>query len=73
MGTNVGTSVESDVGFLAGCGSDWWVDYDSAEIPTTGGENLVVVGAQVGLPAEQPDVLKLPSHEKVFFSCSNVR
>jgi len=33
------------------------------EIPTWG-VNLVVAGAQVGLPTKQPDVLKFPSQSK---------
>jgi len=35
-----------------------------AEVPTSWGVNLVVAGAQVGLPTKQPDVLKLPSQSK---------
>jgi len=35
------------VGFLTGCGTDWSVDHDSTEIPTTWAVNLVVAGAQV--------------------------
>jgi len=34
------------------------------DIPTIWGVNLVVVGAQVNLPTNQPDVLKLPSQSK---------
>ena len=34
------------------------------EVPTSWGVNLVVAGAQVGLPTNQPGVLKLPSQSK---------
>jgi len=40
------------------------VGYCTVEIPTGWRVNLVVAGAQVGLPTKQPDVLKLPSTSK---------
>ena len=38
----------------------------TVEIPIGWWINLVVAGAQVGLPTKQPDVLKLPSQSKAI-------
>ena len=53
------------VGFLVGCGANEFVDYDFTPIPTSWEANLVVAGAQVGLPTKQADVVKFPSQSKV--------
>jgi len=55
---------KSHVGFLIGCSTDRCVDYDSTDIPTTCGVNLVDAAAQVSLPTKQPVILKLPSQSK---------